>query len=144
MKTKLVPPVALFVLVLLVAGAAALNACSGDDCDCGTQLQECYAECPPQGSPGHATCIQACSHQYSCCALLCCGGCSPYCGGRCPNSSNGARSSWVFKPPSTLADEWGLLIALRGGNEAGSFINLSTGHGSDAAGQVCTPHPRSQ
>ena len=59
----------LLVLVALARQpASACPGCSGDECGCGIEAQECVAECN-----GNFTCIGECRRENIACAKACCG-----------------------------------------------------------------------
>jgi hypothetical protein len=78
MKVKLLSLGAMLCLVVLaIVGAPKVAAadCSGDDCGCGVDAQECVAECPPIGDPGRFACVTGCEHEDVQCSKCCCGIC---------------------------------------------------------------------
>jgi hypothetical protein len=68
---------ALTALSLTLTPKTASASCSGDDCGCGTDMQECFVDCdidyPPPSSTNMA-CRQGCIHTDVACARACCGG----------------------------------------------------------------------
>jgi hypothetical protein len=85
MKTRLMILVALVALLLFIASAVSISSpgpvntlapveasCSGDDCGCNIELQECIADCPPEGSPDRLSCVSACRRASIQCAKACC------------------------------------------------------------------------
>jgi hypothetical protein len=57
------------------ASAACSGDCSGDDCGCGVDAQECIAECNATyatGTPERLACGQACTREDIACARACC------------------------------------------------------------------------
>lgn len=62
------------VVALFVVGASTgsdpATACSGDDCGCGIEAQECFASCPQ----GDQACRAACRQAWIDCGIACCGG----------------------------------------------------------------------
>lgn len=73
----LVLAMALTVLSLTLTPKTAFASCSGDDCGCGVEAQECIAECNAlyaPGTPERFACGQGCFHDDVACALACCGG----------------------------------------------------------------------
>jgi hypothetical protein len=57
----------LLVLVALAQPATSARACSGDDCGCGIEAQECRNACG-----GVFACIRSCNQQSIQCAKACC------------------------------------------------------------------------
>ena len=61
---------AFFVVVLALATADRAAACSGDDCGCNVEAEQCRAQCP--AGEGHMECVSACNHEAILCAKCCC------------------------------------------------------------------------
>ena len=63
--------VTLFASLALPGGA---RACSGDDCGCGYDQQDCIYECQFEPAEYYSACRHACIHASVQCAIECCGG----------------------------------------------------------------------
>ena len=46
--------------------------CSGDDCGCGIEMQQCMADCNADPVPTLQICLRGCRQQYKSCAIACC------------------------------------------------------------------------
>jgi len=65
------------VLSITLTPKPVFASCSGDDCGCGVQAQECLAYCEAtfvSGSPAYNACTHDCFLQNHDCALGCCAG----------------------------------------------------------------------
>jgi hypothetical protein len=62
----------LFVMGAVAAADRAEATCSGDDCGCYIDRDQCVAECPGEGEPGYLDCVRGCNRDSIRCAKCCC------------------------------------------------------------------------
>jgi hypothetical protein len=58
-------------------------ACTGYSCGCYDAEAECFANCPPEGQPGHLDCITDCGRESRRCGICCCCDPSQWCPAYC-------------------------------------------------------------
>ncbi len=81
MKRKLVLLTVSMCLTLLASSVAPKNAeanCSGDDCGCYIEAQQCQADCLLLPPSQQVACGNGCVHDSVICAKACCGAYQPF------------------------------------------------------------------
>jgi hypothetical protein len=73
-KLSLVLGLLLGVFLLLNLTSVQLSACTGEECGCFVEREECRAACPAQGDPNYWPCWLRCTERAQCCAIFCCSG----------------------------------------------------------------------